>query len=432
MGISIAGIAIGADQAAKPQAAGGARPLLQQLNQETQSLYHEVQAGVVRVQLPPPRWAAPALADERDNPLDKWGDQLDPHVKQRLEEEQRQAKKGQFRKITASVDKTAGVPTTQTSPAEPAAEPKSTSATQKSVGVGGAWTLSSRGDDTIVLRPSAANAGALQFDAGGGVTPDGQIIAGGGHVSVSVAAAASFTPNNIGLLLDTQGHVLVPICVEKDSIDPEGVRVMVGPGQMTTAKFVGSDRQTNITVLKLDKPLGTPVKLSEVRPQEGTLTMFLSPNSGVGRLMIWTNELKDWGVVVGMDGGVYGFARHGQFLWAAACKPAIGQLMTAGTVQRAKLGLEVKWVQPDDPLREANPALGAQPAVRVDDVAPNSPAAKAGLKPGDLITSVNDQPASDPSAFAAALGDPAPSVSIKLLRDGQEHRLSVSLQKPDK
>lgn len=403
------------EPANKPPAQQGTRPLLQQLNAETQSLYHEVQAGVVRIQLPPPRWAGVPLA-EQDNPVHKWGNALDATVKQRLQQEQRDAAKGQYRKISATVER---------SPNKPANQPATTQAATQTTN--GAWTITAANDDTLVLHPASTDAGALRLDAGGSVARDGQIIAGGGRVAIDVTPASSFTPNNIGLLLDTQGHILVPICVEREAFDPQGVRCAVGPGQMATAHFVGSDRQTNITLLKLDKPLGAPVKLTPGMPQEGTLTMFLAPNSGVGRLMIWTNELKDWGVVVAMEGGVYGFARHGQFLSAAACKPAIDQLIKVGAVKRARLGLEVKWVQSDDPSRETDAALGTQPAVRVNDVAADSPAASAGLKTGDLILRVNDQPVGDPSSFAAALSDPAPKASVKFLRDGHEQTLTLDL-----
>jgi hypothetical protein len=415
--LSAATCASRAADPAAPKPDTHARPLLQQLNTETQSLYHEIQAGVARVQLPPPRWAGVPLA-EQDNPVRKWGDALDPLVRQRLEQEQRDATRGQYRRISATVDRTQTQPTTQPKPHQaPATRSKS-----------GAWTLSPGDDEnTVILRPGGDGAGALQLNAGGSITADGQIVGTAGRVNVDVVAASSFSPNTIALVIDTQGHLLVPICVERESIDPAGVRVMVGPGQMATAKFVGSDRQTNITILKLDKPLGTPVKLTPTRPTEGTLTMFLAPNSGVGRLMIWTNELRDWGVVVSMEGAVYGFARHGQFLSAAGCRPAIDQLIASGTVKRAKLGVEVKWVQPDDPARETDAALGTQPAVRVNDVAPDSPAATAGLKAGDLILQVNDQPVGDPSSFAAAMSDPKDKAAMKLLRDGQEKILTIDL-----
>jgi hypothetical protein len=392
---------------------GGTRPLLKQLNEETQSLYREVQAGVVRVQLPPPKWAGAPLADQ-ENPVHKWGAQLDPAVKQRLEAEQKNAQKGEYHKMSASVDRPA---TTQ--PGKPGA------ATQQV----GAWTVSNHGDDVMEFRPSGNGAGALQIDAGGGLTADGQIIGGGGKVDINVVPGGSFTPNNIALLLDGEGHLLVPICVEKESFEGQSVRVMVGAGMMGSAHFVASDRQTNITILQLDKPMGIAVKLAKEHPQEGTLTMFLSPNSGVGRLMIWTNELRDWGVVVNMEGGVYGFARQGQFLSAGACRPVVAQLIKNGTVQRPKIGLAIAEVPRNDPARENDMALGAQPAVRVTEIAPNSPAAGAGLKVGDLILHLNDQPVGDPSGFAAAMSDDSGKASVTLLRNGREERVTMELGK---
>ncbi len=409
LGLSLVCAVRGEEPAARTD--GGTRPLLKQLNEETQSLYREVQAGVVRVQLPPPKWAGAPLA-ERENPVHKWQGELDPAVKQKLEEQQKNAAKGQYQRITGSVEKAATQPTTQ-------------AASTQHVG---AWTVSNHGDE-VEFRPSGNGAGELHIDAGGGLTADGQIIGGGGRVQINVAPGGSFTPNNIGLLLDQEGHILVPICVEKESFDEQGVRVMVGAGQMATAHFVGSDRQTNITILKLEKPLGIPVKLAKDHPAEGTLTMFLSPNSGVGRLMIWTNELKDWGVVVNMDGGVFGFTRQGQFLSANACKPAVAQLIKNGTVQRPKIGLAIAEVPGNDPARENDAALGSQPAVRVTEIAPNSPAEGAGLKVGDLILHLNDQPVGDPSGFAAAMSDESGKASVRLLRDGREQTLTMDLGK---
>src|SRR5258706_5964365 len=120
--VALGSVAIAGDGPASQP--GGARPVLKELNEETQWLCREVQSGVVRVQLPPPKWAGQPLA-EQENPLNKWGNQLDPQVKQKLEQEQKDARKGQVRKISATV----GAATTQAAKA----------ATQSAVG---AWTLS--------------------------------------------------------------------------------------------------------------------------------------------------------------------------------------------------------------------------------------------------------------------------------------------------
>ena len=400
---------------------GGTRPLLKQLNEETQSLYREVQAGVVRVQLPPPRWGAGPIAWDDAAPLDKWAAHLDSTVREALEGERKRALNGERGRLVASVAKATTQPTTS-----PATTQHGQSPVQQSIG---AWTLRTGDDDTIVIRPNGNGAGALRMDAGGGIDRQGQMVAGDGRLDVDVAVGGSFTPNNIGLLLDDQGHVLVPVCVEKESLGGDEVRVMVGPGQMTTARFVGSDRQTNVTVLKLARPLGTPVKLADARPAEGNLTMFLSPNSGVGRLMIWTNELRDWGVVVSMEGRVYGFTRQGQFLTAAGCRPIVRQLLARGEVRRARLGLAIAEVPASDPARESEPSLGNRPAVRVEEVAPMSPAERAALKPGDLIVGVNGEPIGDPSSFAAAITgeDTSAPVKVTLLRGGAEQTIAIKL-----
>jgi hypothetical protein len=410
------GLAVGAE---KPDGSN-ARPLLKQLNEETQSLYREVQMGVARVQLPPPKWAAAPVAANEEQPLEKWREQLDPAVREALDREQKRAGKGQRPALVASVSKTSAT----RSATQPATTQHGQSPVQQAVG---AWTLSTTGDDTIILRPGSSGAGVLQMNAGGGIDREGQIIAGNGQLNVDVVPGGSFTPNNIALLLDDQGHLLVPVCVERESFNNEPVRVMVGQGQLASARFVASDRQTNITILKLDKPAGIPVKLSESRPAEGNLTMFLSPNSGVGRLIIWTNELRDWGVVVSMDGKVYGFTRQGQFLSAAGCRGVVQQLLSVGGVKRPKLGLSIAEVPANDGARESNPALGNRAAVRVEEVAPDSPAARAGLRQGDLITSVNEQPAADPSSVAAALTteDLTTPVKVKVLRDNAEKAVTL-------
>src|SRR3954465_8198462 len=72
---------------------GEGYPMLQQLNQETQSLYRDVQAGLVRVQLPTPKWIRDAAVKE--DPLRKWEKVIDPQVRARIEQQRKDiAEKG--------------------------------------------------------------------------------------------------------------------------------------------------------------------------------------------------------------------------------------------------------------------------------------------------------------------------------------------------
>src|SRR5436190_23214770 len=63
-------------------------PMLEQLNRETQSLYRDVQAGLVRVQLPTPKWIREAAA--QDDPLKKWDKVIDPQVRARIEQQRKE------------------------------------------------------------------------------------------------------------------------------------------------------------------------------------------------------------------------------------------------------------------------------------------------------------------------------------------------------
>src|SRR5437868_9906530 len=73
-------------------------PMLEQLNRETQSLYRDVQTGLVRVQLPTPKWIRDEAA--KDDPLRKWGNVIDPKVKEKIDQQRNEvAQKGIGQKL---------------------------------------------------------------------------------------------------------------------------------------------------------------------------------------------------------------------------------------------------------------------------------------------------------------------------------------------
>lgn len=65
----------------------------------------------------------------------------------------------------------------------------------------------------------------------------------------------------------------------------------------------------------------------------------------------------------------------------------------------------------------------------VVEVIPNSPAAAAGLRAGDVLLAVGDRPTPDRDAFVAALDahGPGASVVLRLRRDGKEEAIAVTL-----
>src|SRR5262245_18883562 len=68
----------------------------------------------------------------------------------------------------------------------------------------------------------------------------------------------------------------------------------------------------------------------------------------------------------------------------------------------------------------------------ITEVAPNSPAASAGIKAGDVMLAVGDTATATKKEFVAAIkaGKPGDRVNIKLRRDGKEMTVVVKLGEP--
>jgi S1-C subfamily serine protease len=95
----------------------------------------------------------------------------------------------------------------------------------------------------------------------------------------------------------------------------------------------------------------------------------------------------------------------------------IGALMRDGRVRRAYLGLVSTPAPVPDTLRDRT---GVRRALRVVEVAPGSPAARAGLRAGDLLLSAGGRPTVDAQSlqrllFSTAIGRP---LQLTVLRNG--------------
>lgn len=351
--------------AAEPAPESSPRPLLEQLNRETQLACRDVRRGVLRVQLPPPRWTNEVARD--DSPLTKYKD-LDPKVREQLE----QRRSAPVSTTAASVDATSAV---------------------------------------IVVPPPAAPL-TLYATAGPTTRP--------------------FEPNNVALVLDEKGHLLVPLFLERDAVGGAPLPVTDSDGNHFDADFVGSDRQTNLTVLKLNTPAGTPVQMDgQDRPAEGSLALLFTPLDGAARLQLWTAANRDYGVVFTVGGDCAGVARFGRFLSGRACRLIAEQIIRHGSVPRATLGAIITEIARTDPSRREMPALGSRPAVRVDQVMPGSAAEKAGLEVGDVLLALAGQSVGDIPALAAAIAARDGPTEFRVLRGGRELSVEVDLRRKE-
>ncbi|MBC8107617.1 MAG: PDZ domain-containing protein [Anaerolineae bacterium] len=359
------GIAVAQDEP-RPEASEHPAPTLERINIETQALYDHVRPGLVRVTLPVPKWMT--QLGNNDSPLNKWD--IDPNVL------------GDPAMVNTVI-----TPTTQPTTAAGNATGPATQPAER-------WSVVQRPDGTVeIVAPNAA-----PYDA---------------------VIGAIVAPRTLGIVYDDQGHVVIPVYVEKDSIDPQHPLMVVAlAGGAAKAKFVGSDRQTNITVLKLEKTLGRKADFRGNKPNDGSLVLMLSQGGDGGRLGVWTRSQQERAMVVDVRGQVSGFARMGQFLDAELARPVIDQLIKYGSVHRALLGVLVTEAEAPDGRR----------AMHVDQVRAGSAAHDAGIREGDFILSLAGNPVDDLPNFAAAISAGKGPTDIQILRGEQTLQVQVDLR----
>jgi serine protease Do len=111
---------------------------------------------------------------------------------------------------------------------------------------------------------------------------------------------------------------------------------------------------------------------------------------------------------------------------ADTVKNVVAQLREKGSVTRGWIGVQIQPVTSEIAegmgLKKAAGALVSEPQ-------PNSPAAKAGIESGDVITSVDGNSVTDARDLARRISTMAPGASVKLgmLHQGQEKTVTVTL-----
>src|SRR5439155_13999690 len=138
------------------------------------------------------------------------------------------------------------------------------------------------------------------------------------------------------------------------------------------------------------------------------------------------------GEVIGINSAIKsrsgGFQGVGMAIASNMARGIVQQLQTEGMVKRGYLGIEMAL----EVAPEVAERLGMKPGqgIVVATVSEKSPAAKAGLKPDDVITSINGQPVNDNRSPTPAIGrlPVGESFKVGVLRDGRPQKLTVTLE----
>ena len=247
----------------------------------------------------------------------------------------------------------------------------------------------------------------------------------------------------------------------------KSVQVTADDGAIYTAKVVGTDQKTDLALIKVDGKSDFPfVKFAERAPAVGDWVVAVGNPFGLGGTVtagivsargrdIGAGPYDDYvqidapinkgnsggpafdveGNVIGVNTAIYspsgGSVGIGFDIPADTVKTVVAELKSSGHVTRGWLGVQIQPVTASiaDSLgmKKAEGALVAEPQ-------DGSPAAKAGILSGDVITAVNGTPVKDARELARTIGTIAPNATVKLdlIRNGQAKTISLTLgEMPD-
>jgi serine protease Do len=264
------------------------------------------------------------------------------------------------------------------------------------------------------------------------------------------------TGQGSGFFISSDGYAVTNNHVVQNA---ENVQVTTDDGKTFTAKVIGTDPRTDLALIKIDGNDFPYVKLSDIAPRVGDWVLAVGNPFGLGgtvtagivsargrdigagpyddfiQIDAPVNKGNSGGPTFDVDGNVIGvntaiFSPSGGSVGIAFAIPAdtvksvIAQLRDKGSVSRGWIGVQIQSVTPDIAdsmgLKQATGALVSEPQK-------DSPAAKAGIASGDVITSVNDEPVKDARDLARKIGTMSPGTTVKLGMVHQNADKTVSL-----
>ncbi len=263
-----------------------------------------------------------------------------------------------------------------------------------------------------------------------------------------------------GFIVSKDGYILTNNHVVEDA---EKITVTLMDGRELQAKLVGTDPSTEVAVIKIDAndlhalelansdtlevgewviAIGNPFGLSHtvtagIVSAKGRSGLGLSTYEDFIQTDAAINPGNSGGPLVDLDGNVVGINTAivgssgnigiGLAIPINMAKSIYDQLVQKGKVVRGFLGVTIQDITPE--LAESFKLKDTR-GVIIPDVSPDSAAAKAGLKAGDIIVTFDGQPVEKAAEFQrrVAMKKPGSEVEIAVLRDSKKQTFTAKLE----
>jgi Do/DeqQ family serine protease len=269
-----------------------------------------------------------------------------------------------------------------------------------------------------------------------------------------------------GVIVSAEGYILTNHHVIEGA---EAIEVALNDGRTAMAKVIGTDSETDLALLKIDLPKLPTIILGQMETlQVGDAVLAIGNPFGVGqtvtsgivsalgRKQLGINTFENFiqtdaainpgnsggalvdanGLLMGINTAIYSRSGGNMGIGFAVPVSTATQIMAAlikdGKVTRGWIGVEPRPLTAE--IAESfgiakDKSTGTLPqGVLINGVLQNSPAAKAGIQPGDLILKVAGQVVADVPEMltrVAAL-KPGEAASLSIQRSGKLMEVQVT------
>ncbi|RZM32340.1 MAG: trypsin-like serine protease, partial [Sphingomonas sp.] len=259
----------------------------------------------------------------------------------------------------------------------------------------------------------------------------------------------------------TNAHVIAP---GARGATVNSISVTLSDNKEYVAKVIGQDRDSDLALLKIEASnlpfvrwgdsakarvgdwvvaIGEPFGLggtvtagivsaiNRVTGQGGAYDRFIQTDASI-------NQGNSGGPMFDLNGNVIGvnsqiFSQSGGNIGigfaipAAVAKPIIATFMKGGTIERGYIGVQL---QPGGTINEDTAAALGIPKNQgelINDVTAGGPAAKAGVRAGDVVTKVNGQPVTVDQSLSYLVSNvkPGQTARLDILRNGKPTSANV-------
>jgi putative serine protease PepD len=285
-----------------------------------------------------------------------------------------------------------------------------------------------------------------------------------GVVDITVSTSQGLSPfgggggsshaEGSGFVYDNRGDIVTNQHVVNGA---KSITVKFWNGKTYTAHLVGSDSSTDLAVVRVDAPssmlhpltlgdssnvqvgdgviaIGSPFGLQETvtsgivsalhrtmdAPNNYTISDSIQTDAPINHGNSGGPLIDSAGRVIGVNAQIQsdsgGSDGVGFAIPANTVKSVVSQIAAGKTVAHAYLGVSI---------RPSSSPQGAGLA----NVVGGAPAAKAGLKAGDVIVRLGDTTITSPDDLSSIIGDkkPGDSLSVTYVRSGKQHTVTIKL-----